>query len=298
MPRTHARILTAIWRDRDFLALTEAAQRMYELALTQPGLTACGVVSYTPKRWAKFAKDSTARRVAAAVAELERSPSRFVVVDLDTEELLVRTFAKNDGILRQPNMVTAMWRAAAEIVSRVVLEGFADGLPEGFREGFAEAFPEGIPEALLEVFGEPLSRAHAQDTRARPPSPSPTPSPSSSSHGASPNGSGSVVVIEEEDRLIRAEAERRLATRKPSLEPIKDRERWIRTTMTSIREERRAERVTLVENARLWGVTLARTGVVGAELVARIRDHYGEDRELRAAALRSAREVRRKLVAA
>lgn len=295
MARTHARILTTIWSDRDFLALREGPQRMFMLALSQPGISACGVVSYTPKRWAKLAADSTPKAVARSVAELELSPSRFVIVDLDTEELLIRTFAKGDGVLLQPNMVKAMWRAASEIVSATVLGGFVEGLPEGFREGLHEAFPEGIPEALAEALGEP-SRASARGTRALSPSPSPTPSPSSSSNG-SPNGAAEVGPIEEEDKELRREAERRLATRKPSLEPVKDRERWIRTTMASVREERKAERETAIDNARLWGVTLARCGRVDDDLADAVRDRFGDDDELVEATLHSARQTHEKLVA-
>lgn len=289
MARTHARILTSIWQDKHFLALSATAQRMYMLALSQPGLTSCGVVSYTPRRWATLAAGSTPRSVARDVDELVRSPSRFVIVDLGTEELLVRTFAKNDGVLSQPNVVIAMWRSAAEIVSDAIRCAFVEGLPEGFRKGLPEAFPEGLPEGL----GEALSRAGA---RVPPPPPAPTPSPPPA---GSVNGSPLVVRgSEEEEQLLRKEAEHRLANRKPGAPAILSRQKWLRTTMDDIRVEWTAKRAQELDAATKWGETLARCGRSGTELVASVRERYGEDRERRLTTLRSCRATRLKLVAA
>lgn len=271
MARTHARILTSIWSNRDFLALTPGAQRMYLLALSQPGVAPCGVVSFTPKRWATLGNGSTVRTVIKEVEELQSR--RFVAVDLDTEELLIRSFAKNDGVLKQPNMRIAMWRSAGEVVSDAIREGFVDGLPDGFTEGLADAFPEGLPEGLKDA----LSRACA-----RVPPPAPAPSPSSSP--------------DEEERLLRNEAEKRLAARNTSASPVLDREKWLQATIASIREERAQAQRQQLENAKLWGVTLARTGVRGRELLELVRSRYGPDRSRRLATLRACRDTRSKLM--
>jgi hypothetical protein len=45
MARDYANIVTAIWRDRDFRALTAADQRMYLLLVTQPDISAAGTLS-------------------------------------------------------------------------------------------------------------------------------------------------------------------------------------------------------------------------------------------------------------
>jgi len=168
MGRSHARILTSIWQDAEFRALGEAEQRMFFLALSQPGLSMCGVVSYTPKRWAKLAAGSTPGGVRKAVAGL--AATRFVVVDEDTEELLIRTFAKNDGVLQSPNLVKAMWKAYGDVVSEPLRQAFVEGLPEPFREGLPERFRPGSGRG-----SPPCAQARAPLPQPPPQDPSPSP---------------------------------------------------------------------------------------------------------------------------
>ncbi len=121
MPRTHAVVFTSVWTDdADWLALTADAQRLYWLLLSQPKLTLIGVIDYVPKRWARMASDTTLDSIKAAIDELEASPSRFVLVDHDTDELLIRTFVKHDieKIQRNQNLLRGLWNAWAKIQSR------------------------------------------------------------------------------------------------------------------------------------------------------------------------------------
>lgn len=183
MARSHARITTSIWHDEDWRTLSPMGQWAYELILTQSGLSMCGVLSYTPKRWLRFAAGLTVRKIERAVNELR--VKRFVIVDDETEELLVRTFARNDGVLKSRNLIIAMWRAAADVVSDQLREAFVEGLPEGFREHLADAFPQGLPEGLAKPLGEPsLAHAHA-GVRARPlPPPLTHPTPPVAANGS------------------------------------------------------------------------------------------------------------------
>ena len=108
MARSHARIYTAIWKDDDFLALSPEAQRFFFLVLSQPGVSFCGVLALTIRRWATLAKGSTIKSVTKAVEELQ--DARFVVVDWDTEELWIRSFVRWDGVLTGgPKVLTRMW---------------------------------------------------------------------------------------------------------------------------------------------------------------------------------------------
>jgi hypothetical protein len=100
MARTEARAKTAIWTDPEFTAMSAAAQRVYWLLFSQPTISLCGVVAYTPKRWAAMASNTTVADIDTALAELEAH--RYVVVDVDTEEVLVRSFLRNDGVWRTP----------------------------------------------------------------------------------------------------------------------------------------------------------------------------------------------------
>lgn len=101
--RAFAQLYTRIWSDEDFRMRSAAAQRMYMLLLSQPQLTYCGTIPLTLRRWAKCAPDTTPDDIRAALDEL--AEHRFVVIDEDTDELLVRTFIRNDELWKQPRML-------------------------------------------------------------------------------------------------------------------------------------------------------------------------------------------------
>ncbi len=110
MARTHARILTTIWTDLDFIALSADAQRMYLLLLSQDSLDNAGRLPLTLKRWATGCRATSSADVEKALAGLEAA--RFVTVDYETEEVLIRSFIRNDGIVKQPQMMKSALREA------------------------------------------------------------------------------------------------------------------------------------------------------------------------------------------
>ncbi len=95
MARSYANILTAIWRDEDFRALTMEEQHAYLMLATQSDISAAGALSLNLVRWASRTKGCSVEALRAAIDGLEAH--RFVVVDYDTEELLVRSFVRWDG---------------------------------------------------------------------------------------------------------------------------------------------------------------------------------------------------------
>jgi hypothetical protein len=101
MPRSHARIYLTIWSDTDYLKLPMSAQWLYEALCSQPDINQAGVLSLTAKRWAGLCADGSHKIIQGALRVLEGQ--RYVVIDEDTEELLVRTFVKNDEVWKQPN---------------------------------------------------------------------------------------------------------------------------------------------------------------------------------------------------
>lgn len=118
MARGHGRISSSIWEDSDFLALTQQQQRLYLFLISQPNLNHAGLLPLTLRRWARKASGLVA-------AELERhlgalAAARFIVLDEDTEELLIRSFVRNDGVWKQPKVMGAMVSGALEIESRVL----------------------------------------------------------------------------------------------------------------------------------------------------------------------------------
>jgi hypothetical protein len=115
MAREYAQIKVAIWSDDDWRNLTPPAQHLYFTLLTSPSLSHCGVVDWRPNRIAAFGFGWGVEDVQAAATELiERL---YIVVDEDTEEALIRSFLRNDGLMKQPKMAVAMASAYGAIAS-------------------------------------------------------------------------------------------------------------------------------------------------------------------------------------
>jgi len=124
MARDHARLRLAIWSDDDFRQLPGDAQHLYWMLLTHPHLSYCGVVDWRPPRLSGWVGDWTTETVlAAADVLIERL---YILVDEHTEEVLVRSFVRNDELMKQPKMATAMSTAHAAVGS-VALRGVIVG---------------------------------------------------------------------------------------------------------------------------------------------------------------------------
>lgn len=115
MARDHGQIKWAIWNDREFKALAREDQWVFMLALTQPSLSFAGVLPYTLRRWQQLAADCSVQVLEDSVKRLEAA--RFLVVDPDSEEMLIRGFIRNDGLLGSPNITRSMVRDFGTICS-------------------------------------------------------------------------------------------------------------------------------------------------------------------------------------
>ncbi|MFF1684641.1 hypothetical protein [Streptomyces sp. NPDC058254] len=116
MARGHGRILTSIWEDSDFLKLDEREQRFYLFLISQPNLNHAGLLPLTLRRWSRKAHGLTFAEVEKRLQSLDGA--QFIVMDDDTEELLIRSFVRNDGVWRMPKVMGAMVSGALEISSR------------------------------------------------------------------------------------------------------------------------------------------------------------------------------------
>jgi hypothetical protein len=106
MAREHANVRLDMWGDRDWRSLSPTAQWLYMVLLTHPKTNRAGVSDWRAGRIAQLAHGLSAddvRKIAAELAE-----RFFIVIDEDTEEVLVRSFVKYDGVLKQPNMTITM----------------------------------------------------------------------------------------------------------------------------------------------------------------------------------------------
>ena len=123
MAREYARIMLSIWSDEDFLALDSGTQRAFLLLISQPELTTCGVQSYAPRRWAKKATDTTPRKIEHQIERLERP--RLIILDRDTDELLIRSYVRYDKALRTANvaksLVTTFNQVQSDALQKVIV---------------------------------------------------------------------------------------------------------------------------------------------------------------------------------
>lgn len=118
MARDYARIMTSIWRNAEFRSLTEQQQRAYLFLVTQPDISAAGVLPLRCRRWADAAATSSPDSLAQLLKELENG--RFIVVDWDAEELLIRSFIRWDGGFNNPKRRPVIIRAAEEVQSGLI----------------------------------------------------------------------------------------------------------------------------------------------------------------------------------
>jgi len=153
MPRSHGRILSAIWNDGDFLALEAGPQRLYLFLLSQPDLSHAGLVPMRVRRWAKKVALGTVASITADLGDLENA--RFVVTDQDTEEVLIRTFVRNDGVYKQPKVMLRLREDARQIESPKLRGAFRselDRLPLDELSAPTQATVSDIVDTLREDF--------------------------------------------------------------------------------------------------------------------------------------------------
>ncbi|QMV86345.1 hypothetical protein HW450_06520 [Corynebacterium hindlerae] len=113
--RNYAQIQLEIWNNSGFRALSGNAQRLFFVLLSLPSLNHAGVGDWRPKRLAKLCSDWTVDDVEEAAGELIHG--LFILIDEETEEFLIRSFVRNDPLMKQPNMATAMAKKLAEVGS-------------------------------------------------------------------------------------------------------------------------------------------------------------------------------------
>lgn len=163
MARDHARIKVAIWADPEFRALGWQQQYAFFMLLSQPRVSYCGVLEYLPRRYASMAADLTVDEVEKSIGGLQEK--RFVLLDQDTEELLIRSYVRHDELLKMANPAKAMAKDYAQVLSAghrdAILgelqrayvdapqmkgwEGINDVAPGLFDQVTRTAFPNGSP---------------------------------------------------------------------------------------------------------------------------------------------------------
>jgi hypothetical protein len=118
MARDHTRVNLGIWGDDDFLDLPVDSQALYWRLWTSADRTYCGTHEWKPGKLTQSAGDWTLERLLAAAAVL--SERLFLIIDPVTEECLLRSWIKHDGLWKQPNMAVSMANARASVASKTL----------------------------------------------------------------------------------------------------------------------------------------------------------------------------------
>lgn len=167
MARSYGRVFPSIWNDEDFRAQSMEARLMYVFLLSQPDLAQSGVIPFRTRRWARLL-DTTPVEVERLCGELEAA--RFVVTDLDTEELLVRSLMRNDEVWKQPNVFKAAAASATGCESarlKAVLQAEASRLDPSLMKGEARHVHAALL-AALEPYANPSGNPSRTLPAARP----------------------------------------------------------------------------------------------------------------------------------
>lgn len=118
MARDRASIRLDMWGDGDWRDIPMNAQHLYMLLLSHPKLSYAGVTEWHPGKLAAMTAGVTADQIISAAAVLESQ--NFIVVEPATDEVLVRSFIKHDGLMKQPKLVVSMTTAYAAVASRKI----------------------------------------------------------------------------------------------------------------------------------------------------------------------------------
>jgi hypothetical protein len=194
--RDHARLYVHIWTDPDFRELSTVAKLVYLQLFSQPKLSYAGVLDLAVKRWALAHPDLGVAAVRSALAELDAA--RFVVVDQETEEVLVRSYIRRDELWKQPNMLRGALRVAFDIVSPILraalarelrrlpaeITGPAPAVAATELENGARELPASVMAAMA-VPG--IGRAAKPRVQARPTAPQPAPPATTAAPAAVPS---------------------------------------------------------------------------------------------------------------
>ncbi|WP_102158725.1 hypothetical protein [Zhihengliuella halotolerans] len=116
--RRFAQLHVSIWDDDDFLDLRGIEQWLFIHLASSTSTNFAGVTEWRPRKISQKARDWTPDQIEDAGWNLARL--HYLLIDEDTEEVLVRSFIRNNELLRQPNMGKAVARGYSETGSRAL----------------------------------------------------------------------------------------------------------------------------------------------------------------------------------
>lgn len=116
MAREYAKIRTDIWGDEDWRDVSGGEKLLYFTLLSHATLSYAGVADWRPKKLAPLLDQLWKPAYVADLATSLESRN-LIVVDDESEEVLVRSFIKHDGIMKQPRLAVSMASAFSAVAS-------------------------------------------------------------------------------------------------------------------------------------------------------------------------------------
>lgn len=115
----YGKLFKRAWGDPDFKALTVAEQALYQKLISQPDISLAGVVTLATTRWAGQTADLTPAAIDVTLDGL--AARRFIVVDRDTQEVLVRSFIRRDLGWKSLKTIKGIVTAVERVLSPTIL---------------------------------------------------------------------------------------------------------------------------------------------------------------------------------
>ena len=157
MARRYGKLYVDIWRDPDFVGLSQAAQRLYLFLMSQPDLNSAGTLTMALNRWATRSGDSTREDITQALWEL--SKHGFVVVDEMCEEVLIRAYIRRDEGWKSPNVMRGIAQTATNVLSETLRAVIRDELGKIDTSGLSTTINARTKRSTKQVVDETIKWA-------------------------------------------------------------------------------------------------------------------------------------------
>ena len=164
MAREFSKTNLTIWQDADWRALPWPAQHVYKMLWEHPSLSYCGVVDWRPAKLLGWGDGWEREHMDALVDCLQAR--HFIVIDDETEECLVRSWMRWDGLIRQPRLAVSLSKAYAEVGSNTIRGVIVNELRK-IRDREPDAHGWSKP-SVLSILDQPALDAKVLDTPADP----------------------------------------------------------------------------------------------------------------------------------
>lgn len=158
--RPFGKVYYDIWENDDFTSLSIEAQAVYFMLISSRQRNHVGVTDYAPGRFVGNASNWTPQKFRDAITELEAT--RYVIVDHDSMEVLIRTYNRHDKTLNTPNMGTSVGRVFRTVFSEKLRTAIVNELHKYYRAepdipGWQKLTEENTPLWEAIAAGEPDS---------------------------------------------------------------------------------------------------------------------------------------------